>query len=110
MGRLFLAQALCDQTILVERRDNKLLAAKIFIVVMTGLANIENLDVRQLSGTVLVHKLMEKHRCQSSSLFVKCLLCAEDITRGGGRGDDVVRNMLRHQFGETGEELRCGYQ
>ena len=105
--RLFLTQALGDQAILVERRNNSLLAAKILIVVMAGLADIENLNVRQFSSAVLVHKLVEEHRSQSGSLFAKCLLCAEDISGGGGRGDDVVRNVLRHQFGEAGEELRC---
>lgn len=107
-GRVFLTQALGDQTILVQGRNNSLLAAKIFIVIVASLAGVKDLDVRQLSGTILVHDLMEKHRRQSGSLFAKCLLCAEGISGGSGRGDDVVRNVLRHQFGEAGEELRCG--
>ena len=106
--RGFLTQALGDQTILVQGRNNGLLAAKIFIVIVASLADVRNLDSRQFSDTVLVHKLMEKHRGQSGSLFAKCLLCAEDISGGSGRGDDVVRNVLRHQFREAGEELRRG--
>ena len=103
---MFPAQALVDQTTLVESGNDSLLAAEIFIVVLASLADVENLNVRQSSGAVLVHKLMEKHRCQFSILFAKFLMSVEGLSDSGGR-DDAVGNVLRGQFGEAGEEL-CG--
>lgn len=94
-----LAETLGNQTILVERRDNGLLTAKIFVVVVASLADISDLDIRQCSGTILVHQLVEKHRVQSVCLFAKGLLSAEDFSDGVGSGNDGVGNAAGRQFG-----------
>jgi hypothetical protein len=75
---------------------------------VAGLTNVEDFDIGQFSGTVLVHLPVKKCGVQTVCRFEEGLVCGEDFSNGGRRGDDGVGNALGGQFGQAREEL--GFQ